>query len=74
MHYSLSAFTKHPADYDEEYVLRWPYDNAPVKNRKFEVLRHDGGKIRGQTDAEGRTGLLKGVFTENVRLRILPED
>ena len=73
-HYSLTAFDKYPADYDEEYVLRWPYDNAPVKNRKFEVLRQHGGKIRGQTDAEGKTGLQKGVFAENVRLKILPED
>jgi len=73
-HYSLSAFSKHPADFDEEYVLRWPYDNTPVKNRKFEVLRQHGGKIRGQTDAEGKTGLQQGVFAEGVQLKILPED
>jgi type VI secretion system secreted protein VgrG len=59
--------------FDEEFVLRWPYDQSPVKNRRFEIVRGDGTKVRGVTDAQGKTGLQKSLFVENTSLRILPE-
>ncbi len=59
--------------FDEEFVLRWPYDKSPVKNRRFEIVRGDGTKVRGMTDAQGKTGLQKSLFVENTSLRILPE-
>ena len=62
------------SNFDEEYVLRWTYDNQPIKNRNFELLRGDGSKIRGRTDAEGKTGLQQSLFVEDVQLKILPED
>ena len=51
----------------------WPYDQSPVKNRRFEIVRGDGTKVRGVTDAQGKTGLQKSLFIENTSLRILPE-
>ncbi|WP_157845665.1 hypothetical protein [Herbaspirillum huttiense] len=59
--------------FDEEFVLKWPYDQSPVKNRRFEIIRGDGSKIRGVTDDSGKTGLQKSLFAENTSLRLLPE-
>ncbi|NQE49615.1 type VI secretion system Vgr family protein [Herbaspirillum rubrisubalbicans] len=59
--------------FDEEFVLKWPYDQSPVKNRRFEIIRGDGTKIRGVTDDSGKTGLQKSLFAENTSLRLLPE-
>ena len=61
-------------NFDEELVLRWPFDNQPVKNRRFEILRDDGSKIRGKTDGEGKAGLQKSLFVEGINLKLLPED
>jgi type VI secretion system secreted protein VgrG len=61
------------AKFDEQYVLRWPFDNAPVAHHKFTVVREDGSVIRGTTDAEGRTGLQKSLFTDRLRLHIDPD-
>ena len=38
----------------------------------LEVRRSDGARIRGTTDAQGRTGLQKSELLEAVSLRILP--
>ncbi|MCB1952509.1 MAG: hypothetical protein KDF61_10970, partial [Rhodocyclaceae bacterium] len=57
--------------FDEEFILE--LDNGePAANRAFEVRRSDGARIRGTTDAQGRTGLQKSEFLEAVSLRILP--
>ncbi len=61
------------APFDEEFVLRWPYDDTPVANRRFEIVRGDGTVVRGTTDQSGRTGLQKGQFIENLIFRLLPE-
>lgn len=44
----------------------WPFDGTPVANRAFTVLREDGSVIRGMTDAEGKTGLQKSLFTDGL--------
>ena len=59
--------------FDKEFVLQWPYDKTPVKNRQFEIKRPDGSVIRGVTDSKGKTGLQKSLFLENIHLTILPE-
>ncbi|MDK9692283.1 DUF2345 domain-containing protein [Azospira sp.] len=59
--------------FDEGFVLQQE-NGKPVVNRKFEVIREDGTKLRGQTDAQGQTGLQKSLFLENVTVRILPEN
>jgi type VI secretion system secreted protein VgrG len=60
--------------YDEEFVLRWPHDAKAVANRKFRLRRADGAVISGSTDASGKTGLQKSLFTEGVEFQILPEE
>jgi type VI secretion system secreted protein VgrG len=62
------------APFDEEFVLRWPYDESPVENRRFEIVRGDGTLVRGTTDQNGKTGLQKGQFIENLIFRLLPEE
>lgn len=64
----------HSTPFDEELVLRWPYDQVPVKNRRFEILRGDGTVVRGTTDEQGKTGLQKSQFPEGLVVRLLPED
>ena len=59
--------------FDEQYTLRWPYDDLPVRNRAFEILRGDGTVIRGKTDASGKTGLQKSQFIEALSFRLMPE-
>ncbi len=59
---------------DEELVLQWPIDEKPVANRKYEIVRADGAIISGVTDANGKTGLQKSDFVENIKLRLLPEE
>ncbi|MGS1003324.1 type VI secretion system Vgr family protein [Burkholderia glumae] len=61
------------ANFDEEFVIRWPYSGKPVANRKYSILREDGSVIRGVTDTEGKTELQKTLFAEGLRLRIDPE-
>lgn len=58
------------ANFDEQFVLKWPFDGEPVRNRKFSLIRDDGSVIRGVTDAEGKTSLQKSLFSEGLRLRI----
>ncbi|XQU73459.1 DUF2345 domain-containing protein [Cupriavidus sp. H18C2] len=62
------------ADFDEQFVLRRPFDGAPIANRRFKVIRADGSVINGVTDPEGRTGLQKSLFAEEIRLRVLPNE
>ena len=59
--------------FDEELVLKWPYDDSPVANRRFVLMRADGAKIHGTTDANGRTGLQKSLLMEALELRLEPE-
>ncbi|RZT42088.1 type VI secretion system Vgr family protein [Cupriavidus agavae] len=61
------------ASFDEDFVLRNAFDETPIANRKFKILRSDGSVIHGMTDAEGRTGLQKSLFVEGVQLEIDPE-
>ncbi|MBG0881268.1 type VI secretion system tip protein VgrG [Burkholderia sp. 9775_39] len=61
------------ANFDEEFVLQWPFDGKPVANQKFTIIREDGSILRGSTDANGKTGLQKSIFADGVRLKIDPE-
>ncbi|MES2316882.1 MAG: type VI secretion system Vgr family protein [Pseudomonadota bacterium] len=71
--YDMNAM-KGDANFDELFVLRWPYDDTPVANRKYEIVRGDGSVVRGVTDAKGETGLQKSTFIESLKFRLLPED
>jgi type VI secretion system secreted protein VgrG len=59
--------------FDEGYVLRWPYADSPVAQRKFQIVRGDGTVVRGTTDASGNTGLQKSDFIEALNFQLLPE-
>ena len=72
MAYEMNKMPKQ-ANFDEEVVIRWPFDGRPVVGRKFEIVRGDGSVIRGVTDAAGRTGLQKSQFMESLDIKLLPE-
>lgn len=59
--------------FDEEFVLKLPSGKIAA-NRKFEITRADGTKIKGSSDAQGKTGLQKGVAIEQLAIRILPKN
>ena len=61
------------AKFDEEFVMKWPFDDAPVQDRKFTVLHPDGSVVAGVTDSSGSTGLQKSLFTDELRLHVDPE-
>jgi type VI secretion system secreted protein VgrG len=61
------------AKFDEQFALKWPFDNTPVINRAFSIIREDGSVIKGVTDSAGMTGLQKSLFVDGVRLRIDPK-
>ncbi|HQV15344.1 MAG TPA: hypothetical protein PK620_10535 [Denitromonas sp.] len=61
-------------NFDEELRLLWPFDDSPVTNRRFEIIRQDGSIIRGTTDAQGGTGLQKSDFLDPYELKLLAED
>jgi type VI secretion system secreted protein VgrG len=70
---SESMNTWKHAKFDEQFALKWPFDNTPVTNRAFSIVREDGSVIKGVTDSAGMTGLQKSLFVDGVRLRIDPE-
>jgi type VI secretion system secreted protein VgrG len=70
---SESMNTWKHAKFDEQFALKWPFDNTPVTNRAFSIVREDGSVIKGVTDSAGLTGLQKSLFVDGVRLRIDPE-
>ncbi|MGF6607137.1 type VI secretion system secreted protein VgrG [Paraburkholderia sp. WSM4175] len=58
------------AKFDEHFALTWPFDRAPIANRKFSITRADGTVIHGITDAEGKTDLQRSMLVEGMQLRI----
>ena len=60
-----------PGRFDEEIRVFWPVGGKPVANQAFEVLRGDGSRVHGKTDASGNTGLQKSDFPENLQIRLL---
>jgi type VI secretion system secreted protein VgrG len=71
---SREAQTWPSTKFDEEYVLKWPFDSTPVVNRKFKLVDLAGIVVReGRTNAEGKTGLYKSQFVEGLSLKIMPE-
>jgi uncharacterized protein (DUF2345 family) len=56
--------------FDKEIVL---YNNTgdPIADRRFEIVRHDGARIHGVTDAQGRTGLQKSQFLGGYTFRLM---
>ena len=57
-------------DFDRDVVLRY-HTGETAANRKFEILREDGAKIRGVTDAEGRTGIQKSQMIGQYTVTLL---
>jgi type VI secretion system secreted protein VgrG len=70
MGYEMNAM-QGPSSFDEEIRVVWPVGGKPVANQAFEVMRADGSRVRGKTDANGNTGLQKSDFPEDLQLRLL---
>jgi len=71
----LPKGTVEPGQHDQFFVLRHAGSGDPVKNRRFSILRSDGGRQAGTTDANGRSPLLDSATkTELLSVNILPED
>jgi type VI secretion system secreted protein VgrG len=59
--------------FDDEFILTLPSDK-PAPNRKFEITLANGKKIKGTSDAQGRTGVHKGVNHEFLNVKLLPKN
>jgi type VI secretion system secreted protein VgrG len=59
--------------FDDEFVLTLP-SGKPAPNRKFEVTKANGKTIKGTSDAQGRTGLHKGLNHEFLNVKLLPKN
>lgn len=70
MGYEMNAMPG-PSSFDEEIRIVWPVGGKPVANQAFEVMRSDGSRVRGKTDASGNTGLQKSDFPENLQIHLL---
>ncbi|MDR2925210.1 MAG: DUF2345 domain-containing protein, partial [Azoarcus sp.] len=57
-------------NFDRDVVLKYHTGEAAA-NRKFEILREDGARIRGVTDAEGRTGIQKSQMIGQYTITLL---
>ena len=66
-------YVTHDMKFDDEFVLLLP-SGKPAANRKFEITRANGKIIKGTSDAQGRTGLQKGLNHETIRIKILPKN
>ncbi|MFN3295684.1 type VI secretion system Vgr family protein, partial [Caldimonas sp.] len=62
------------AAFDEELQLRWPFDETPLTQRRYDLTRPQAGTVRGGLNASGRTGLQKSDFCEDLQLALLNED
>jgi len=70
---SQSMNTWKHANFDEDFEVRWPFDDQPVSSQKHTIVRSDGSLIRGEADAEGKTELQKGLSLDSLRLRLDPD-
>ncbi|KAI3591824.1 VgrG protein [Cupriavidus sp. U2] len=59
--------------FNDAYVLRNEITGDPLSDHPYEILRDDGSKIVGVTDASGRTSVQKNQDVERIRIRILPK-
>ncbi|WP_211452715.1 type VI secretion system Vgr family protein [Collimonas antrihumi] len=58
------------APFDEEFSLKWPYNDEPVRGKEFTLGREGQTFLRGATEAAGNTPLQKSVAVEAVKLFI----
>ena len=56
--------------FDERFRLV-QRNGKPAANYRYEIVRADGGKIQGVTDADGWTDLQKAIGVEEVAVRLL---
>ena len=67
------AYVSQDMKFDDEFVLILP-SGKPAPNRKFEITREDGKIIKGISDAQGHTGVHKGLNHEFLLVKILPRN
>ncbi|VFR94268.1 VgrG protein [plant metagenome] len=61
------------ASFDKDVIVRGPSGKA-MANRPFEIVREDGARIQGVTDAEGRTGVQRSELLGRYLIKILPNN
>jgi len=62
---------------DQKFQLHYP-GGDPAKpqvaaNRDYEITQHDGSKLTGTSDAQGKTQILNDMAMQIARIRILPK-
>ncbi|MGT2455955.1 DUF2345 domain-containing protein [Cupriavidus basilensis] len=57
--------------FNDPYVLRNKVTGEVLKHQSYEIVREDGTRIKGMTDAMGRTALQKSHDVEAVVIRVL---
>ncbi|MEJ2655462.1 MAG: hypothetical protein P8Z69_09240 [Acidihalobacter sp.] len=58
--------------FNDHFQVHYP-DGRPAANRAYELIRADGAKIRGVTDADGTITLQNSIGPEGVNIRFLDE-
>ena len=66
-------FPASSVDFDQEFILAM-HNGEPAANRKFIIQFDDGGKLKGQSDSNGRTGINQSVLSARHRITILPAE
>ncbi|MGT2491019.1 hypothetical protein ACU4GD_11995 [Cupriavidus basilensis] len=57
--------------FNDPYVLWNKVTGEVLKHQSYEIVREDGTRIKGMTDAMGRTALQKSHDVETVVIRVL---
>ncbi|KRE92397.1 hypothetical protein ASG87_00280 [Frateuria sp. Soil773] len=60
------------AKFNDSFQAHYP-DGSIAANRPYELVRADGARIQGTTDADGIIRLQKGVSPEGLMLRFLDQ-
>ena len=68
---AAQSFPKSSVKFDQEFILTL-HNGEPAPNRKFIIEFHDGGKLAGQSDSNGHTGLKQSVLSTRHRITVLP--
>jgi uncharacterized protein (DUF2345 family) len=58
--------------FNDRFQVHYP-DGTPAKNRTYELVRSDGAKIQGVTDANGMIHVQNGMGPEGLALHFLDD-
>jgi type VI secretion system secreted protein VgrG len=70
---ATAALPKSDVKMDDFFRLVDP-SGAPIKDRRYSIIKEDGSTLDGCTDGDGRTQMINSQMPEGWRLRVFPKD